>query len=330
MRYIIYGAGGVGGVVGGKLHLTGHEVVLIARGKHLELLQSEGLRLKHPNPDTTETLAIPAVAHPSEITFRDDDVVLLTMKSQDTAAALEDLRIAAGDEIPVICLQNGVENERIALRRFRNVYGVLVIMPANYVEPGIVDTTSWPTVGVLDIGRYPDGVDEVCERFVADIAGAGFASEANPKIMRLKYTKLNQNMVNAMQAILPPDAEYKDITDKARAEAEACFAAAGIDWAPTSEMMGRTRSTGGAPGGIGGGGWRGGSTWQSIVRGTGTSETDYINGEIALLGHLHGVPVPVNEVLQVYVDRLARSHGEPGSIDVDELRAEIARREASQ
>ena len=149
------------------------------------------------------------------------------MKSQDTAAALEDLRIAAGDEIPVICLQNGVENERIALRRFRNVYGVLVIMPANYVEPGIVDTTSWPTVGVLDIGRYPEGVDEVCERFVADIAGAGFASEANPKIMRLKYTKLNQNMVNALQAILPPDAEYKDITDKARAEAEACFSRGG-------------------------------------------------------------------------------------------------------
>ena len=107
--------------------------------------RAEGLRLKHPNPDTTETLPIPAVAHPSEITFREDDVVLLTMKSQDTSAALEDLRIAAGDEIPVICLQNGVENERIALRRFRNVYGVLVIMPANYVEPGIVDTTSWPT-----------------------------------------------------------------------------------------------------------------------------------------------------------------------------------------
>jgi hypothetical protein len=40
--------------------------------------------------------------------------------------------------------------------------------------------------------------------------------------------------------------------------------------------------------------------------------------------------VPVNEVLQVYVDRLARSHGEPGSIDVDELRAEIARRAGSQ
>jgi 2-dehydropantoate 2-reductase len=329
MRNIIYGAGGVGGVVGGKLHMAGHDVVLIARGKHLELLQREGLKLKHPNPDGTEVLQVPAVGHPSEIEFRDGDVVLLTMKSQDTAAALEDLRLAAGgDEIPVICLQNGVENERVATRRFRNVYGVLVIMPANYIEPGIVDTTSWPMTGVLDIGRYPEGVDDVCERFAADVSGAGFASEANPKIMRLKYTKLHQNMVNALQAMLPPDADHKDIVGKARAEAEACFAAAGIDWAPTSEMMGRTRSAGGAPGGIGGGGWRGGSTWQSIVRGTGSSETDYINGEIVTLGHLHGVPVPANETLQLYVDRLARTHGEPGSVDIEELRAEIARREA--
>jgi 2-dehydropantoate 2-reductase len=93
-------------------------------------------------------------------------------------------------------------------------------------------------------------------------------------------------------------------------------------------MMARTRSTGGAPGGIGGGGWRGGSTWQSIVRATGSSETDYINGEIVLLGHQHGVPVPANEAMQLYVDRLARTRGEPGSVDVEELRAEIARREA--
>jgi 2-dehydropantoate 2-reductase len=328
MRYIIYGAGGVGGVVGGKLHLAGFEVVLIARGRHLELLKRDGLKLKHPNPDATETLSIPVVSHPSEIVFRDGDVALLTMKSQDTAAALDDLRLAAGDQISVVCLQNGVENERLALRRFANVYGVLVIMPANYVEPGIVDTTSWPRVGVLDIGRYPVGTDAFTDRFVADMTRADFASEANPKIMRLKYTKLNQNMVNALQAILPPDADSKDIVDKARAEAEACFAAAGIDWAPTSEMMARTKSTGGAPGGIGGGSWRGGSTWQSIVRATGSSETDYINGEIVLLGHQHGVPVPVNEVLQLYVDRLARSKGEPGSVDIAELRSEIARRES--
>lgn len=327
MRYIIYGAGGVGCIIGGKLHMNGSEVVLIGRGAHLEAIQRAGLKLQHPNPDATETLAIRAVGHPREIGFRRDDVVLLTMKSQDTAAALDDLRLAAGDEIPVICAQNGVENERLALRRFRNVYGMLVIMPANYTQPGIVDTTAWPTSGTLDFGRYPEGTDALSVSVAAELAAAGFNSEALPNIMRLKYTKLRQNLVNAIQAIFPPDAEATDITDKLRAECDACFAAAGIDAGTTKEMLDRTRG-GGAPAGIGGGGWRGGSTWQSLARGVGSSESDFINGEIALLGRLHGIPTPANEVLQLYVDRVARTKQAPGSVDIEEVRAAIRSREA--
>ncbi len=328
MRYIIYGAGGVGCIIGGKLFMNGSDVVLIARGAHLEAIQRDGLKLQHPKPDATETLPIKAVGHPSEIEFRDGDVVLLTMKSQDTAAALDDLRLAAGDGIPVICAQNGVENERVALRRFRNVYGMIVIMPANYTQPGIVDTTAWPTSGTLDFGRYPQGIDALAEAVAKELAAAGFNSEALPNIMRLKYTKLRQNLINAIQAIFPPDAEAGDITEKLRAECDACFAAAGIDAATTKEMLDRTRG-GGAPAGIGSGGWRGGSTWQSLARGAGSSESDFINGEIALLGRLHGIPTPANEVLQLYVDQLARTKQAPGSVDIAEVRAEIARREAA-
>ena len=326
MRYIIYGAGGVGCIVGGKLFMNGSDVVLIGRGAHIEAIQRDGLKLQHPNPDKTEVLPVKAVGHPGEIDFRDGDVVLLTMKSQDTAAALEDLRMAAGDDIPLICAQNGVENERMALRRFRNVYGMLVIMPANYTEPGIVDTTSWPMTGVCDLGRYPDGTDALSVAVAAEIAAAGFSAAAVPDIMRFKYTKLHQNMVNVMQAIVPPDAEATDITTKLRAECEAVFAAAGIDWAPTAEMMGRMRG-GSPPAGIGSSGWRGGSMWQSIARGVGNSEVDYINGEIAMLGRQFGIPTPANEVAQLYADRLARTKQDPGSVDIEDLRAEIRRRE---
>ena len=329
MRYIIYGAGGVGCIIGGKLFMNGNDVVLIGRGAHLEAIQRDGLKLQHPHPDTTETLPIRAVGHPSEIEFRDGDVVLLTMKSQDTDAALQDLRLAAGDEIPVICAQNGVENERLALRRFRNVYGMLVIMPASYTEPGIVDTTAWPTSGTLDFGRYPKGTDALSEAIAKEIAPAGFNIEALPDIMRLKYTKLRQNLINAIQALFPPETEAADITEQLRVECESCFAAAGIDWATTKEMLDRTRGSG-APAGIGGGGgWRGGSTWQSLVRGVGSSESDFINGEVALLGRLHGIPTPANEVLQLYVDRVARTKQAPGSVEIEEVRAEIQRREAS-
>jgi 2-dehydropantoate 2-reductase len=326
MRFVIYGAGAVGCVIGGKMFMNGSDVVLIGRGAHIDAIQRDGLKLQHPNPDATETLAITAVKHPSEIEFRDGDVVLLTMKSQDTAAALDDLRLAAGDSIPVVCAQNGVENERIALRRFANVYGMLLIMPANYTEPGIVDTTSWPMTGVADIGRYPKGTDARSAAIAAEIAAAGFNADAVPDVMRFKYTKLHQNMVNVIQAILPPDAEADDIITKLRAECEAAFATAGIDWAPTKEMMGRLRG-GSAPAGIGSSGWRGGSLWQSIARGTGSTEVDYINGEIVMLGREYGVPTPANEVAQLYADRLARTKQPPGSVDIETLRAEIRRRE---
>jgi 2-dehydropantoate 2-reductase len=117
LRYVIYGAGGVGSIIGAKLHMGGFEVVLIARGEHLAALQRDGLRFKHPNPEAVERLRLAAVGHPREVEFRPDDVVLLTMKSQDTAAALDELRAVAGDRVTVVCAQNGVENERLALRR---------------------------------------------------------------------------------------------------------------------------------------------------------------------------------------------------------------------
>src|SRR3972149_11405646 len=48
VRYVIYGAGAVGGVIGAKLFMRGREVVLIARGEHLRAIQADGLRLQPP------------------------------------------------------------------------------------------------------------------------------------------------------------------------------------------------------------------------------------------------------------------------------------------
>ncbi len=159
MRYVLYGAGAIGGAIGARLFQAGCETVLIARGAHLDAIKSNGLRI-----DTSAgsvTLPIPAAGHPSELRFDDGDVVLLTMKTQDTEAALVDLQTAAaGLELPVICAQNGVENERLALRRFENVYGMLVILPATYLEPGIVEAPAGPVAGILDAGRYPRGADQ--------------------------------------------------------------------------------------------------------------------------------------------------------------------------
>ena len=66
----------------------------------------------------------------------------------------------------------------------------------------------------------------------------------------------------------------------------------------------------------------GGSTWQSLVKGAPTLETDFFHGEIVLLGRLHGVPTPTNEFLQHYAMRMLRGEFRPGSVAPDELDAE--------
>src|SRR5689334_22764924 len=133
MRIIIYGAGAVGGVIGGRLAEHGHDVVLIARGDHLRAMQEKGLEID--SPAGAVTVPVAAVGRPSEIDFKTGDVVILTMKTQDTEAALDELRDAAGPDVAVACAQNGVENERLAVRRFANVYGVPVRLPATHLEP---------------------------------------------------------------------------------------------------------------------------------------------------------------------------------------------------
>jgi 2-dehydropantoate 2-reductase len=237
MRFIIYGAGGVGSVLGGRLFHHGHDVVLISRGEHLSAIQRHGLILK--TPIQTLKLSIPAVGHPSEIQFRGEDVVFFTMKSQHSEQAQTDLYATVGSQIPVVCAQNGLENERRALRRFNRVYAMLVRLPATYLEPGIVLNHAFPKGGLLDIGCYPSGVDDLANRIASKLDNGGFSSIADPKVIRSKYAKLIMNLRNALQAILGFDAPYAEIAEALREEALACYQKVGIDFASEEEIHNR-------------------------------------------------------------------------------------------
>ena len=65
----------------------------------------------------------------------------------------------------------------------------------------------------------------------------------------------------------------------------------------------------------------GGSTWQSMARGAGELETDYLNGEIVLLGRLLGVPTPANELVRQVANDLARRGAPPQSMPAADLMA---------
>jgi 2-dehydropantoate 2-reductase len=321
MRFVVMGAGGIGGVLGARLHRAGHETVLVARGVHGDALAASGVRLG--SPSGWETVAVPAVHDPVELQpHGGEDVVLLTTKSQQTVAALRALVAAGFADSPIVCVQNGVQNERAALRRFGAVYGCCVMFPTTFLEPGVVQEHSAPVPGLLDVGRYPAGSDLVASRVTAAFGDAGFDCRVLGDVMRWKYRKLVLNLGNAVEAVCGPAARGGTIDDLARQEGEACLAAAGIDAASTAEDEDRRGGlvvqlpVGGRP-------RPGGSSWQSIARGTGSIETDYLNGEIVMLGRLHGVPTPVNALLQRMAGDLARHGRAPGSTSQDEFLARL-------
>jgi 2-dehydropantoate 2-reductase len=322
MRYIIYGAGAIGATIGARLFESDNEVILIARGGHGRVLVERGLRFG--TPEAERTLRIPVVAHPSRIAFQDGDVVFLTMKGQDTAAALRDLAAGAPPDLPVVCAQNGVENERIALRSFAFVHAMCVMLPATYLEAGVVYAHAAPLTGILDLGRYPHGVDEVDRRIADALRRSHFGSEPRADVMRSKYTKLLMNLGNALEAACGRTARRSELFERAKAEAIACFGAAGIAYASDEEDAARRgdlmeiRAVGGVE-------HRGGSSWQSLARGTGSIEADYLNGEIALLGRTWGIPTPVNALLQRIANRMVKDAIPPGSLRLADLEAEASK-----
>ena len=321
MRYVIYGAGAIGGIIGARLHLSGHEVALIARGAHLEALRENGLTFV--SSEGAQTLPIPAAGSPAELDLTAEDVVILAMKSQDTVAALDALFAAAPPAITVVCAQNGVVNERMALRRFPNVYGQLVILPGTHLEPGTVVASASPLYGVLDLGRYPHGSDERAATIAGDLTEAGFGAVPREDIMPWKYAKLLRNLANSTQAILGLEERAEALMARAHDEALACFAAAGIELVGDDEFRERftalKRIFSGSPAAR-----AGNSSWQSLTRGATTIEAAYLNGEIALLGRLHGVPTPVNALLQEVATEVAASGRGPGAHTLAELEARLA------
>lgn len=316
MRFIVYGAGAIGGTIGGRLAEHGHEVELLARGAHLEVLRAAGLRLVAPDHEVR--LALRAHGGPAEVSWRDDDVVVLAMKTQDTEAALRELVEHAPSTVAVVCAQNGVENERLALRRFERVYAMCVMLPATHLEPGVVVAHSAPTTGILDVGRYPAGVDATVAQVTGALSASSFSARPDPHVLRFKYAKLLLNLANALEATVGDKARGTGLYKQAKAEALACYAAAGIDVASDDEDKQR-RGDLLRVDAVQGHHRVGGSSTQSLARGAGTIEADHLNGEIVLLGRLHGVPTPVNEALQRAANRAALERRPPGSMALHEV-----------
>ncbi|MEC7763183.1 MAG: 2-dehydropantoate 2-reductase [Pseudomonadota bacterium] len=320
MRIVIVGTGAIGGAVAAALHRAQQDVVAVSRGAQLEAIRAKGLRLRAPDLD--EVVRFPVVGSIADVGFGPDDLILLAIKGQDTEDAVEDLRAAGVTSQPIFCLQNGVANETKALRRFPNVHGVTVMMPAMFTVPGEVVVQSAPKLGLFYVGRFPGGSDKADEALCEALNKAGIAAFVKEDVMSSKYGKLLMNLSNIVGAALGHGAEAPELRKRMMDEGKAVYSAAGIAWEDVgmnhpdrTAYMNFTKVPGIENYGT--------STAQSFLRGTSRVETDWLNGEIVWLGRLHGVPVPVNAALTRIAARMARDGVAPGSLSVEEIEAEI-------
>jgi 2-dehydropantoate 2-reductase len=316
-RYVIVGAGAIGGTVGAVLTRAGVPTVLVARGRHAETLAAAGLTLR--TPDGTFHTPVTAVSGAEHVRLTPDDVLLFTTKTQQLDVALQQwvdqpvngpdgVLGTAGDLLPVLTALNGVAAEEKALRYFRRVFGVCVWLPAVHLEPGEVIVRSWPVVGHFHIGRWPASLStpadgQLLQRLAATWTAAGIRMRIVDDVAPWKYNKLLSNLANAAGALSTDGADLTLVVAALRAEGEHVLRDAGIEFV-SFEISTAARADGPTPRPVPGRNTGpSNSTWQSLSRNTGNVETDFFNGEIVRLAHRHGIAAPINAALA----RAARS-----------------------
>jgi 2-dehydropantoate 2-reductase len=317
---VVAGAGSVGCFVGGVLAAGGRDVALLARPRVITAIRSHGLRVTAEGLDCT----IPA----SQLSLSDDPailrkagIVLVTVKSADTAAMADMIVHHAPDDAVVVSLQNGVGN--VAKLRKR--------LPGRPVRGGMV------SFNVLSMGngRYHRATSGalVIEADSADTAArlsvACLAVRTTDDIVGVQWGKLLVNLNNALNALsgMPlrdqlTERRWRLLFADQMAEGLAVLRSEGIR--PISatpipagltphllrlpdflfmRLLGRTIRIDPAARS---------SMWEDLQLGR-RSEIDYLQGVIVQIALRHGVPVPISQrVVALVRSAEASGAGSPG------------------
>lgn len=322
MKILVIGAGAIGCLVGGKLAQSGQTVTLVGRPAFAATVQRQGLQLADER-GAHQIRSVTAVGSMAEAYAPPDaayDLAVLTVKSYDTTAALEELKaaIGAGPAPTVLSLQNGVGNEEAIADCFGPAAAIAgtITTPVSVQGPGEIR---------IDRPQYDLGLSawhrdlpmDKLNAAQAALQQAGFAVVRYPHAQGMKWTKLLMNMAgNATSAILdmPPEQIF---------DADALLDLELAAWRETLAVMAAAKippvNLGGYPFALLGplirfaprawlrpllrrriGGARGGklpSLHIDLHQGKRRSEVRWLNGAVVRKGAEVGVAAPVNRVL---------------------------------
>jgi 2-dehydropantoate 2-reductase len=185
MKIAAMGAGGVGGYFGARLQQAGHDVTFFARGKHLEAIRTNGLKLESPHGNAL--LKVRVLEDPREAQVA--DVVLFAVKLWDTETAAERLRPIVGPETAIIPFQNGVES----IARLRKVFPEKAVLGGSaYIAtrvkaPGVIEHTG--EMSRLQFGPVLPSQKEQAEAFLAACRAAKINAEIPDDIVKANWEK---------------------------------------------------------------------------------------------------------------------------------------------
>jgi len=185
VRIAILGAGGVGGYYGGALARSGHAVVLLARGPHLDALRARGLEVR--TPEETFLVAVQATDNPGALGTC--DVAIVAVKTYSLAAIAPAARLLAEGGAAILPFLNGVEAaDRLVESGVpaNQVLGGLTQVSVAKVAPGVVERKSpFQRVAVGERGGKPsERVWRIVEAFQGAGAEARVSEDINADLWR--------------------------------------------------------------------------------------------------------------------------------------------------
>lgn len=284
------GAGAVGCYYGGLLARAGHEVVLIGRLSHVQAVQAQGLRMQTQTFDAH----VPLSASTEAAAVAGADVVLFSVKSPDSEAAVEQIRPHLAPGALVVCLQNGVDNaDRLRqVLPHHEVVAAVVYVATEMAGPGHLRHHGRGEL-VIEPGARSTAL-------AAALAAAGAPTEVSDNVRGALWAKLILNCAyNALSAlsrqpygVLVQAPGVADVMAQLVAECLAVAQADGVS-VPGDVPAAVRRIAETMPGQFS-------STAQDLMRGKPT-EIDHLNGHVARRGRALGVPTPVNHTLWTLV-----------------------------
>ena len=158
MKFLVWGAGAIGGTIGAYLARAGHDVTFVDQAQeHIAAIRSTGLRITGPLAE----FAVRAPAVTADELAGVFEHIVLAVKAQDTEAATRALAPHLSAEGYVVSAQNGL-NELVikAIVGDRRTMGCFVNFGADYMEPGVIQYAGRGAVVVGEIdGRVTPRVE---------------------------------------------------------------------------------------------------------------------------------------------------------------------------